>query len=140
MIKGTAFLGQNIHADLRGRLMAFEAFDNLPFVPQRVFVMEVDDTNVSRGGHANSCEEAIVVLRGGATITLDNGEETARLRLDGDDAALWISAGIVIRLERFEPGTVLLVCASERYTDTRHFAQPQADLVAAERLFGGMPR
>lgn len=130
-IKGAALLEQNVHSDLRGRLVAFEAFDNLPFVPQRVFVMEVDDSRVTRGGHANSCDEVIVALRGAATIALDNGEQTTSVRLNGDHRALWISAGIVIRLENFEVGTMLLVCASERYGRTRHFATPQTELVAA---------
>lgn len=132
-IKGAALLEKNVHADLRGRLVAFEAFDNLPFVPQRIFVLEVDDARVSRGGHANSCDEVIVALRGGATIALDNGEETTSVRLDDDHHALWISAGIVIRLDNFEAGTLLLVCASERYGRTRHFATPQTELVARTR-------
>lgn len=130
-IKGAALLEQDVHADRRGRLVAFEAFDNLPFVPQRAFVMEVDDASVTRGGHANSCDEVIVALRGGATITLDNGERTTAVRLSGGHGPLWISAGIVIRLDAFEAGTLLLVFASERYGETRHFAHPQADLIAA---------
>ncbi len=139
-IRGTALLEQNVNIDPRGRLVAFEAFDNLPFAPQRVFVMQIDDATVTRGGHANSCDEVIVALRGAATIALDNGEETGRVRLDGDHAALWISAGIVIRLEKFEAGTLLLVCASERYGETRHFAEPQADLIASGLALGGSGR
>lgn len=135
-IKGAALLEQNVHSDLRGRLVAFEAFDNLPFIPQRVFVLEVDDSRVTRGGHANSCDEVIVALRGAATIALDNGDETTSVRLKGDHHALWISAGIVIRLENFEVGTLLLVCASERYGRTRHFATPQAGLVASAARAG----
>ncbi|GJD44208.1 hypothetical protein AFCDBAGC_2074 [Methylobacterium cerastii] len=139
-MRGAALLGPNVNVDPRGRLVAFEAFDNLPFVPQRVFVMEVDDATVTRGGHANSCDEVIVALRGAATIALDNGEETATVRLNGDHAPLWISAGILIRLENFEAGTLLLVCASERYGDTRHYAQPQKALITGEAAIGGRDR
>lgn len=129
-IRGAASLIRRTFEDRRGLLHAFEAFDNLPFIPQRVFLIEAERGMDPRGGHANSCAEVIIVLRGGVTVELDNGSETESVRLVNEAEPLWISAGVVIRLTEFAAGSLLLVCASERYAQTRHFMTPQAHLIA----------
>jgi hypothetical protein len=129
-MRGVALLARKTFEDMRGRLHALEAFDNLPFVPQRVFLIEVQKYVGARGGHANSCAEVIVALRGSVTVEMYNGEQTENLRLLGGDEPLWISAGVVIKLTDFEAGSLLLVCASERYARTQHFLEPQPHLIA----------
>lgn len=128
-MRGVAELFRRTFEDRRGRLHAFEAFDNLPFLPHRVFFIEVEHEATERGGHANSCAEVIIAIRGGVTVELDNGRECGSVRLVTGDEPLWISAGVVIRLTRFEANSVLLVCASARYEETCHFPEPQAHLI-----------
>ena len=125
IIEGVDLLPQVVHSDPRGNLVSFEEFGNVPFCPKRVFVITVDRPGQDRGGHANSCDELISVISGGVTIEIDNGRSRRSVRLDGCDEALWIRAGILIVLKGFAPGTALLVCASERYEDTRHFDRPR---------------
>lgn len=83
------------------------------------------------GGHANSCDELIVAVSGLVLVEVDNGHEHAVIRLSDCNQALWISAGILIRLREFGPGIILLVCASALYGDTRHFERLQPCLVKA---------
>lgn len=132
LISGARLLSQNINVDERGRLVAFEQFDNLPFALQRVFIIRVDTPDTVRGGHANSCDELITVLNGATTVALDNGTEAIRVRLVSDNVSLWVRSGIVIRLEEFMPNTTLLVCASAPYHETLRFSRPQADLLNPE--------
>jgi hypothetical protein len=129
MMRGVAELTRRTYEDGRGRLHAFEAFDNLPFLPRRVFFIEVETAATERGGHANSCAEVIIAVRGGVTVEVNNGYECGSIRLAGGDGPLWVSPGVVIRLTRFEANSLLLVCASECYGQTAHFPEPQADLV-----------
>jgi hypothetical protein len=131
VITGVSLLPQRVHADARGELVAFEEFENVPFSPRRVFVVKVDGPGPDRGGHANSCDELISVLNGAVTVEVDNGGERGAARLTGHDEALWIRAGILIRLCDFAPGTILLVCASERYEDTRHYDEARPELMRA---------
>lgn len=131
LIKGVQLRRQQVHADPRGQLVSLEQFASLPFTPKRVFFMKVDSPGVMRGGHANSCDELIVALSGSVLVEVDNGDEHAAIRLSDCDQALWISSGILIRLKEFGPGTILLVCASALYGETRHFERPQPGLIKA---------
>lgn len=129
IIRGVSLLPQRVHADTRGELVAFEEFENVPFAPKRVFIVRVDAPGTVRGGHANSCDELITVLSGAVTVEVDNGSERSKVRLAGYAEALWIQGGILIQLCEFLPGTTLLVCASERYEDTRHFSEARPSLM-----------
>lgn len=73
-----------------------------------------------------------MVLSGAVLVEVDNGRERARVRLASYDRALWVRAGVLIHLREFEQKTILLVCASELYGDTRHFDEPQPFLSMAE--------
>lgn len=131
IIPGVMLLRQRVHADRRGSLVSLEGDDSLPFPLERVFFMRVDRAGTVRGGHANSCDEYIVPIGGCVVVDVDNGEDRASVRLSDPGRGLWVRAGILIHLREFEAGTTLLVCASARYGETRHFAQAQPHLVAA---------
>ncbi|MDQ0449510.1 sugar 3,4-ketoisomerase [Methylobacterium aerolatum] len=128
IIEGVDLLPQVVHSDPRGNLISFEEFGNVPFYPKRVFVITVDHSGPDRGGHANSCDELISVVSGAVTVEVDNGYHRRSVRLESNNEALWIRAGILIVLKEFAPRTALLVCASERYEDTRHFDRPQTSV------------
>ena len=131
VIHGVQLRRQQVHADPRGKLVSLELPASLPFVPKRVFFMKVDSPGTLRGGHANSCDELIVAASGSVLVEVDNGSEHAAIRLSDCDQALWIRSGILIRLKEFELNTILLVCASALYGDTRHFERPQPGLIKA---------
>ncbi|GJE31218.1 TDP-4-oxo-6-deoxy-alpha-D-glucose-3, 4-oxoisomerase [Methylobacterium oxalidis] len=132
VVRGVELIDQRVHADPRGALVALEPHENLPFAPRRVFFMAVEKPGTIRGGHANSCDEFLVVLKGSVLVEVDNGGERAGIRLERYDQGLWIRAGILIHLREFEAGTILLVCASELYEDTRHYDRARPDLFLAD--------
>ena len=127
VIEGVMLLRQQVHSDRRGLLVSLEEEASLPFPLERVFFMKVDRAGIERGGHANSCDEFILPLAGSVTVEVDNGVERAVVLLSEHDRGLWVQPGILIHLRAFERGTTLLVCASARYEDTRHYeaAQPR---------------
>ena len=47
---------------------------------------------------------------------------------------VWVRPGVLITLRAFEPGTQLMVCASARYRDTRHFDRPQPGLIDPDQV------
>lgn len=132
LINGAQLLDYQVHADSRGKLAAFEQFDSLPFRLERVFLISVDKSGTVRGGHANSCDEYIVALTGSVLVELDNGHARCTVRVRPGGQALWVRPGVLIILRDFEPETRLLVCASARYEDTRHFDRPQPQLIEAD--------
>jgi dTDP-4-dehydrorhamnose 3,5-epimerase-like enzyme len=134
VIEGVTLIEQQVRTDGRGELVAFEGPDNLPFSPKRIFCMKIDEWRTVRGGHANSCDEFIVVLSGSVLVEVDNGSEATGIRLDGYDRALWVKAGVLVRLREFQAGTMVMVCASALYQDTERFRQPQPDLIAADHF------
>ncbi|KQP68758.1 hypothetical protein ASF41_20395 [Methylobacterium sp. Leaf111] len=131
-IEGVHLLHHQVHVDPRGTLVALEQFKSLPFAPKRVFFMTIEAPGSIRGGHANSCDEFLVVLKGSLLVEVDNGNECVGVRLERYDQGLWIRAGILIHLREFEAGTIMLVCASELYENTQHYDRARPDLFIAD--------
>jgi dTDP-4-dehydrorhamnose 3,5-epimerase-like enzyme len=134
LIRGVTLLTHQVHTDSRGSLISLEQSMDLPFVLKRVFVTKVDVPDTVRGGHANSCDEFIVVLSGSVLVDVDNGEERTCVRLCSHDQGLWIKAGVLIGLREFAVPTILLVCAPTHYKETLHFDRPQPHLVLTDSL------
>jgi hypothetical protein len=132
-IEGAELRTHKVNSDLRGELAAFEDFDNLPFPLERVFFIKAGNAGVQRGGHANSCDEAIIALSGSVTIEADNGYQKASIRLAAGNELVWIKPGVVVSLLDFAADTILLVCASARFSDTRHYHSAQPHLILADK-------
>lgn len=133
-IRGVHTIDLEICHDARGDLVALDERSNLPFPLRRVFYMKIDDPKITRANHATSSDLLITVVSGAATIDLDNGEERCALRLASPGYGVWTVPGIYIRLRDFAADTVLLVCASVQFSDTRYFPTPQPDLIGSYAL------
>ncbi len=133
LIEGAELLEHGVNVDFRGELAAFEDFNNLPFLLERVFFIKAGTAGISRGGHANSCDEAIIALSGSVLVEANNGHQKASVRLDSSNEMVWIKPGVVVSLLDFAPNTILLVCASARFSDTRHYPCAQPNLTLADR-------
>lgn len=132
-IEGAELLTHKVNVDSRGELAAFENFNNLPFPLERVFFIKAGAAGMQRGGHANSCDEAIIALTGSVLVEADNGYQKASIRLASGNELVWIKPGVVVSLLDFAPNTILLVCASARFSDTQHYHCAQPHLVVANR-------
>src|SRR4051812_36119599 len=101
--------------DLRGMLIAAE-FDNLPFVPVRIFTVTNVPSEHIRGSHAHRlCEQFLVSVSGGLSVVVDDGSEREELRLDNPDFGLYLPPMTWSTQYRYSPDATLLVLASRPY-------------------------
>lgn len=117
------------NTDERGSLVAFDR-DTLPFAPARTFFISSVPAGRLRAGHAVSCDEFLWPLSGCCSVSLDDGKIQASFRLEARRDGLFVPAGIWIRLEEFNPDTILAVFASKAYSDTVYFERPRSELFA----------
>jgi acetyltransferase-like isoleucine patch superfamily enzyme len=104
--------------DLRGSLVAVDHTGDLPFVPQRTFVVYDVPSRDVRGEHAHrECEQVLVCLRGSVTALVDDGRDRRELVLDRPDEGLYVPAMVWGTQYRYSDDAVLLVYASRPYED-----------------------
>ena len=95
----------------------------LPFVPVRSFIISDVPTGKTSAGHAVSCDELIIVAQGSCLITARTGAGLEEHRLSPTTGGVHLRPGTWLMLSEFEPGTILVTYASERYADTRFFEE-----------------
>jgi len=106
------------HGDDRGQLVAIEEGIDLPFDVRRVYYIYDTLPGVRRGFHAHlKLEQILICVSGSCKIHLDNGYETAEVVLDKPNLGLYISNNMWREMYDFSEGAVLLVLASEHYTE-----------------------
>jgi UDP-2-acetamido-3-amino-2,3-dideoxy-glucuronate N-acetyltransferase len=102
--------------DLRGSLTAGEFAQDLPFVPQRYFMVYDVPTQEVRGEHAHrACHQFLICVRGSVVVLLDNGRERREITLDRVDVGLHIPPLIWGTQYRYTADAVLFVLASHPY-------------------------
>jgi UDP-2-acetamido-3-amino-2,3-dideoxy-glucuronate N-acetyltransferase len=117
----TAVPGVTVHhlqraVDLRGRLVAAQAPDHVPFVPRRAFlVYDVPGRDV-RGEHAHrQCHQFLIAARGSLDVIVDSGREREEILLDRPELGLYLPPMVWAVQHHFSQDAVLLVLASDPY-------------------------
>ena len=102
--------------DERGELAFAEVQKEIPFDVRRIFwIYNVPDGAV-RGGHAHwECAEVVVPVCGAFTIMLDDGQCRVSLHMTSPHEGVLIPPGVWCELRDFQPGTLLVVMASQTY-------------------------
>lgn len=117
------------HGDDRGQLVAIEEGMDLPFDVRRVYYIYDTLPGVRRGFHAHlQLEQVLLCVSGSCKIHLDNGYETAEVVLDKPNEGLYISNNMWREMYDFSEGAVLLVLASEHYTEADYIRNYDAFL------------
>lgn len=107
--------------DPRGSLSVVEGGLHVPFDIKRVFYLQQVPEGATRAGHAlKTCEQFIVATAGAFDATVDDGRSRMRMRLESGNCGLYLPPLIWLELENFLPGSVCLVLASERYSETAY--------------------
>ncbi len=107
------------HGDDRGQLVAIETLQDIPFEVKRVYYIYDTKQGVRRGFHAHKAlKQILVCVHGSCKIHLDNGTETEEVLLDKPTEGLYISSDMWREMYDFSPDAVLLVLASEHYTES----------------------
>lgn len=104
------------YRDDRGALVAAEVEGAVPFPVRRMFVITAVPAGAVRAQHANrSCHEALVAASGAVTVTVDDGAQVARHRLDTPSQLLVVPSGTWVTCAEFTPDAALVVLASSAY-------------------------
>lgn len=96
--------------DARGLLLPVE-FDELPFVPARLFVVVGPDQGASRGGHETSCHELMVLVSG--SVEIRYAGVTTTLSRPGD--WLELPPGGLVEYDLAPGGSTVAVLADQPY-------------------------
>jgi uncharacterized RmlC-like cupin family protein len=88
--------------------------DQLPFQPERFFVVSNVPNDAARGQHAHKSNQQILVcLSGGLNARFHDGQGWEEFSLSPRGDALFVPPMHFGELSKFLPGTSLLVLASE---------------------------
>ena len=104
--------------DERGQLVALEGMKTIPFPIKRIYYMTGLDSDYPRGFHAHKkLKQVAVCLKGRCRFVLDNGYQREELWLDSPTKGLYIGEMIWREMHDFSSDCVLVVLASEYYTE-----------------------
>lgn len=104
--------------DVRGCLSFAQYGDHLPFIPKRYFMISNVPANTPRGDHAHkTLRQFIVCLSGSCWITLDDGRECKEMNLNHPGVGLDVPPMTWVNLKQFSPDAVLLVLASDIFSE-----------------------
>ena len=106
------------HGDDRGQLISLEEYNDIPFEIKRVYYMYDTVTGVVRGHHAHkTLEQILVCVHGSCKVLMDNGREKKIVPLEKPYEGLYIPNNIWREMYDFSSDAVLMVFASQIYTE-----------------------
>jgi WxcM-like protein len=129
VITGATWIAYEHHPDSRGCLSVLHSSNGLPFAARRAFVLRGCPKDASRAEHANREDQLIATLSGQVTADLDNGRERATVSLRAVERALWVRAGVWLRLRDFSRDAVLLVLSERTYDNLASSPTPLPELL-----------
>lgn len=116
-VRGVELIQLTHAVDMRGSLAACEVARELPFAPQRCFVVYAVASAEVRGEHAHRrCAQFLVCVHGQVSALVDDGKSRAEYRLDRPDVGLLVPPMIWGTQYRYSADAVLMVLASEPYS------------------------
>lgn len=115
-VKGVQIYAMPRIEDMRGNLSVGEFGRNLPFVPQRYFlVFDVPSAEV-RGEHAHrQCHQFLVCVHGRVSVVADDGARREEFLLDRPEIGLHVAPLVWATQYCYSSDAVLLVFASHAY-------------------------
>ena len=102
--------------DMRGKLSVGEVPADVPFTPQRFFLVHGVPSGETRGAHAHrACEQFLVCIAGACSVVVDDGTHRAEVRLDSPGLGLYLPHMVWGIQYKYTADAVLLVLASLPY-------------------------
>jgi UDP-2-acetamido-3-amino-2,3-dideoxy-glucuronate N-acetyltransferase len=118
-VKGVQLTRFRYVPDLRGALSAGEFERDIPFVPQRYFLVFDVPTAKTRGEHAHKvCHQFLIAVKGSVSVVADDGRHREEFLLDRPDLGVHLPPMTWGIQYRYSADAVLLVFASHYYDPT----------------------
>lgn len=106
------------HDDDRGGLVVAETMKEIPFEIKRLYYIYDADSETRRGFHSHKkLEQVYIGIHGSMKVTLFDGVEKKEIVLDDPKQGLYIGHNVWRTISDFSPDAVLLVAASEHYSE-----------------------
>lgn len=104
--------------DPNGNLTFIEGERHIPFPLRRVFYIYDVPTEAGRGAHAHRAQhQFLICLAGSFDVQLDDGHRTRTVHLNRPWKGLHVPPQVWAAEVNFDPGSVCLVLASDRYDE-----------------------
>lgn len=118
--------------DLRGDLLAREYGKDLPFIPERYFIVFDVPSKEVRGEHAHRvCKQFLVCLKGSVSVVCDDGTNRQEFVLDSPELGLYVPPMVWSIQYKYTADALLLVLASHAY-DSADYIRNYAEFLAAK--------
>ena len=130
-VKGVTVHNMPVIMDLRGDLTVGEFRRDVPFDPQRYFVVFGVPGREVRGEHAHHrCHQFLVCVRGQFSVVADDGEQRVEVSLDAPNRGLYLPPMTWGIQYKHSPDAVMLVFASDYY-DASDYIRSYDEFLAA---------
>ena len=110
--------------DEAGNITVLENIVDIPFEVQRIYYLYDVPMGSDRGGHAHyELQQYIIAASGSFTFVLSDGKITKEFFLNDPSKALHIKSGIWREIINFSSGSICLVLASHRYSESDYIRE-----------------
>lgn len=124
MVKNTRMIYLPMYNDKYGKLVPIEALGNIPFKVRRVYYIYQVEKDTRRGFHSHrDLEQVLICVHGSVKILTKTPGEENTICLNNPQEALWIGPMVWREMYDFSDDAVLLVLASEHYTEADYIRE-----------------
>ena len=114
-------MDMTVRGDSRGKLVAIEGNNDIPFEIKRVYWIFDTLPDEERGKHAHKeLEQLIVAMDGACQFVLDDGKTREEVWLNRPDKGLYIGKNMWREMKHFSYGCKLMVLASNYYDEKEY--------------------
>jgi len=107
--------------DRLGKIVVYNNFSDLPFMPKRFFTVTNNEANVIRGAHAHkSCEQVLFAIQGTIELQIDDGKTIHKILMNSSSQAIYIPIMLWSEQTYLSNNSILGVFASEPYNETEY--------------------
>lgn len=121
-----------------GYLTAIESGQDIPFAIKRVYYITDVPQDTVRGLHSHrKLEQVLLCISGSVKIRVKTPYEEQIIQMNQSNNGLFIGHMVWREMFDFSPGSVLLVLASEHYTESDYIRSYEEYQTEAIAYFGG---
>ncbi|RHX90849.1 sugar 3,4-ketoisomerase [Leptospira stimsonii] len=126
---------KKIHDSRDGNLIIMEELKDIPFEIKRVYYINNLENSVSiRGLHAHKqIEQVIFCISGSFILNLDDGNVKQSIMMNADNIGVILGKMLWHSMENFSAGCVLLVVASDYYSENDYIRDYSEFLILSQK-------